>query len=148
MRGKTTAEDKRKHLEFIQGVINRLSSNTFLFKGWSITIIVAVFAAMVTTKNYALMWLSLGATLIFWFIDAYYLMLEQSYRKLYDKVAETDIEKIDYKMGVKDYICFSAWIKAFKRPVLLMFYGVILVVTICVIIGSNFDISLIIKLKE
>ena len=94
------------------------------------------------------MWLSLGATLIFWFIDAYYLMLEQSYRKLYDKVAETDIEKIDYKMGVKDYICFSAWIKAFKRPVLLMFYGVILVVTICVIIGSNFDISLIIKLKE
>lgn len=147
MREKTTAEDKRKHLEFIQGVINRLSSNTFLFKGWSITIVVAVFTAMVTTQNYALMWLSLGATVIFWFIDAYYLMLEQSYCKLYNKVAETDIEKIDYKMNVKEYICFSAWIKAFKRPVLLMFYGTILVITVCIIIGSNFEISLIINSK-
>lgn len=147
MRGKTTAEDKRKHLEFIQGVINRLSSNTFLFKGWSITIIVAVFTAMITTQNYDLMWLSLVVTLIFWFIDAYYLMLEQSYRKLYNKVAETDIEKIDYKMNVKEYICFSAWIKAFKRPVLLMFYGTILVIAMCIIIGSNFEISLIINSK-
>ena len=97
MRGETTSDDKRKHLEFIQGVINRLSSNTFLFKGWSITIIVAVFTAMVTTQNYDLVWLNLGAILIFWFIDAYYLMLEQAYRKLYDKVAEMDAEKIDYK---------------------------------------------------
>ena len=148
MRGKTTAEDKRKHLEFIQGVINRLSSNTFLFKGWSITIIVAVFTAMVTTQNYTLMWLSLGATLIFWFIDAYYLMLEQSYRKLYDRIAETDIEKIDYKMSIKQYICFSAWVKAFKRPVLLMFYGTILIVTICVIFSCSFDITIMIKAKR
>lgn len=148
MRGKTTAEDKRKYLEFIQGVINRLSSNTFLFKGWSITIIVAVFTAMVTTQNYTLVWLSLGATLIFWFIDAYYLMLEQSYRKLYGKIAETDIDKIDYKMNIKQYICFSAWVKAFKRPVLLMFYGTVLVITVGIIIGSNFDINLIIKAKE
>ena len=147
MRGKTTPDDKRKHLEFIQGVINRLSSNTFLFKGWSITIIVAVFTAMVTTQNYNLLWLNLGAIIIFWFIDAYYLMLEQAYRKLYDKVAETDAEKIDYKMSVKQFIGFSAWLTAFKRPVLLMFYGTILIVVICAIICSNFEISLTIKTK-
>lgn len=62
MREKTTSDDKRKHLEFIQDVINRLSSNTFLFKGWSITIIVAVFTAIVTTQNYNLVWLNLGGS--------------------------------------------------------------------------------------
>ena len=148
MRGETTSDDKRKHLEFIQGVINRLSSNTFLFKEWSITIIVAVFTAMVTTQNYDLVWLNLGAILIFWFIDAYYLMLEQAYRKLYDKVAEMDAEKIDYKMSVKQFIGFSVWLTAFRRPVLLMFYGTILAVAICAIICNNFEISLIIRIKE
>lgn len=34
-----------------------------------------------------------------------------------------------------------------KRKVLLMFYGTILVITICIIVDSNFDINLIIKLN-
>lgn len=148
MSGKTNSEDKRKHLEFVQGVINRLSSNTFLFKGWSITIIVAVFTTTLTTGNYVLLWLCLGAILIFWCIDAYYLMLERAYRKLYDKIAETDVEKIDYKMGVKDYIGFSNWLKVFTRPILLMFYGVISLIVVCLLICNIFDISLIIKIKE
>ena len=32
------------HLGFIQGVINRLGSNSFLLKGWSITLVAACFA--------------------------------------------------------------------------------------------------------
>ena len=148
MREKTTSDDKRKHLEFIQDVINRLSSNTFLFKGWSITIIVAVFTAIVTTQNYNLVWLNLGAVLIFWLIDAYYLMLEQAYRKLYNEVTDTDVEKIDYKMSVKQFVGISAWLAAFRRPGLLMFYGAILAVIIYIIFYNNFEICLIIKVKE
>ena len=30
-----------KHLEIIQGVVNRLASNSFLIKGWSMTILSA-----------------------------------------------------------------------------------------------------------
>lgn len=148
MSGKTSPEDKRKHLEFIQGVINRLSSNTFLFKGWSVTVIVAIFTAMFTTGNYKLLWLCLGVIIIFWCIDAYYLMLERAYRKLYDKITKTDIEKIDYKMEIKEFTGLSAWLNTFRRPVLLMFYGIILLTVICLIIGNNFDISLAIKVKE
>ena len=75
MGSKTTPDDKRSHLEFIQGVINRLSSNTFLFKGWSITIIGAVFTTMIATNNNDFLWLVLGVVLMFWVIDSYYLML-------------------------------------------------------------------------
>ena len=34
-------ERKLKHLEFIQGVVNRLGSNASLLKGWSMTVLVA-----------------------------------------------------------------------------------------------------------
>lgn len=145
MGNKTTSDDKRSHLEFIQGVINRLSSNTFLFKGWSITIIGAVFTAMIATNNNDFLWLILGIVLMFWAIDAYYLMLERGYRKLYKQVAETSSEKIDYGMNIGQFIKFSAWLEALRRPVLLLFYGVILMIIIGIIIHNNFDINLIIK---
>lgn len=148
MGSKTTPDDKRSHLELIQGVINRLSSNTFLFKGWSITIIGAVFTAMIATNNNDFLWLILGIVLMFWAIDAYYLMLERGYRKLYKQVAETSSEKIDYGMNIGQFIKFSAWLEALRRPVLLLFYGVILMIIIGIIIHNNFDINLIIKIKE
>lgn len=147
MSNRTTPDDKRSHLEFIQGVINRLSSNTFLFKGWSITIISAIFTAMIATGNNDLLWLILGIVLMFWAIDAYYLMLERSYRKLYKQVAETSSEKISYEMNVGQFIKLSAWFEAFRRPVLLLFYGVVLIVVTWIIISNNFDISLIIMRK-
>lgn len=35
-------EEKLKHLELIQNIITRMANNSFLLKGWSITIIVAL----------------------------------------------------------------------------------------------------------
>ena len=32
-------EKKIKHLEMIQGVINRMAGNSFALKGWSVTLI-------------------------------------------------------------------------------------------------------------
>ena len=32
-------QQKLKHLEFIQGVINRLATNSFLMKGWSVVLV-------------------------------------------------------------------------------------------------------------
>ena len=37
-------EKKLKHLEFIQQAINRMASNLFLLKGWTVTLIAAMFA--------------------------------------------------------------------------------------------------------
>ena len=32
------AEEKLKHLEFIQSVISRMSANSFFLKGWGVTL--------------------------------------------------------------------------------------------------------------
>ena len=37
-------ENKRAHLEMIQGVVNRMANNSFLLKGWSVALVSAMFA--------------------------------------------------------------------------------------------------------
>lgn len=124
--GGTDAEDKRKHLEFIQGVINRMASNSFLFKGWSITIIAGIAAFAAQGSNANLMAVPIVSTLLFWSIDAHYLMLERAFRNLYDKVAILPADQVDYKMK-PDGVGFSSWIRIFfGRPILWLFYGTVL----------------------
>ena len=45
-------EQKLKHLEFIQNVINRMNSNSFLIKGWAVTLIAAIFALAAKDSNF------------------------------------------------------------------------------------------------
>lgn len=37
-------ENKLKHLEMIQGIINRMASNSFALKGWAVTLVAGIFA--------------------------------------------------------------------------------------------------------
>lgn len=135
---KTAPEDKRKHLEMIQAVIERMGSNSFLFKGWSITIIAAVAAFAGGDNNSILMLIPVVSTLLFWAIDAYYLMLERAFRKLYEKVAVTNPKDINFSMTpAKEHIGFVNWLKTLKTTVLSLFYGVVLVLLIFLIFVLN-----------
>lgn len=44
-------ESKLKILEMIQGIVNRMSSNSFTLKGWSITLVAAIFALSIQDVN-------------------------------------------------------------------------------------------------
>ena len=37
-------DNKVKHLEMIQGIVNRMSINSFLLKGWSVVLVSGLFA--------------------------------------------------------------------------------------------------------
>lgn len=91
-------EDKRKHLELVQGVINRMASNSFMLKGWAVTLVAGIFAlaGKGTDKLYFLV--AYVPIIIFWGLDAYYLLQERLYRSLYDKVRQTDENKIDFSL--------------------------------------------------
>ena len=123
----TNDEDKRKHLEFIQNVITRMASNTFIIKGWAITAVGAIYAYWLANQDYRVLFLILAITIFFWGHDAFYLRQERSYRELYYKVVDTDPKKIDYSMNAPRVD------SAFFRPILLRSYGVIVVVTLVLI---------------
>lgn len=76
-----------KHLEFIQNVITRMNTNSFQIKGWSIVIVSALLAIYASTKNNYFFLAGIFPTLIFWFLDAYYLNQERKFRGLYNDVA-------------------------------------------------------------
>ena len=71
-----------KHLELIQGVINRMAQVSFILKGWTVTLLVALFAVVANSTNWGLMLFSLTPICIFWGLDAYYLRQERLFRSL------------------------------------------------------------------
>ena len=66
-------EAKLKHLEFIQAAISRMATNSFLFKGWAITIAAGLSAFGTANMQAGLLTIALVSTVMFWAIDAYYL---------------------------------------------------------------------------
>jgi hypothetical protein len=79
-----------EHLKLIQAVIMRLAGNSFLLKGWSVTLVAGLAALTKTQGDRSFAWIALGVVAVFWFLDSYYLALERAYRDLYrDVVAGT-----------------------------------------------------------
>lgn len=81
------SNEKLKHLEFIQNIITRMNTNSFQLKGWNITIVSAILAIFASTKNYYFLLCAIFPSIIFWFLDTYYLMQERKFRGLYNDVA-------------------------------------------------------------
>lgn len=114
-----------------------MASNSFLFKGWSITIIAGISAFATKDSNSLLMTVPIVATLLFWGVDAYYLMLERAFRDMYDAVRQKKESEIDFSMKPTG-IGFKAWLTtATTRPVLWLFYAVVLVVLIVLTLSLN-----------
>lgn len=78
-----------KHLEIIQGVIIRMAANSFLLKGWTITLSSALFALAAKDSNANFTLLALFPAGAFWALDAYYLRQERLFRKLYESACAT-----------------------------------------------------------
>ncbi|MGY1826531.1 hypothetical protein [Blastococcus sp. SYSU DS0541] len=73
-----------EYLKMIQGVVGRLAGNSFLIKGWSVTIAAGLSAFARTETDRSLAWIGVGVVAVFMALDAYFLAVERAYRKLYD----------------------------------------------------------------
>lgn len=82
-----------EHLDYIQNTINRMSHNSFLIKGWTITFISLLFILAVKDSNYWFLILSLLPLICFWGLDAYYLRQEKLFRELYDAVRRNQVQE-------------------------------------------------------
>jgi hypothetical protein len=76
-------EEKMKHLEFIQAIISCMAQNSFMYKGWAITVLVGIFAVSKDLPGYILLLTTIFSLLAFWMLDGFYLWQERLFRKLY-----------------------------------------------------------------
>lgn len=128
-------ERKIKHLEFIQGVVNRLSTNSFLLKGWSVVLVSALFALSASDSNPAFIFLAYFPAIVFWGLDGYFLWQEKLYRALYDRVRAMEDNAIDFSMDVsvvKDSVV--NWATVAFSTTILAFHGVLLIAIIVVML--------------
>ena len=119
-------EAKLKHLEMIQAVINRMANNSFLLKGWSVTLTAALFALAAKGSNEDLILLALGLVAMFWGLDGYFLRQERLFRKVYDAVRVKTDDSIDFSMNTRPFTQkVDSWFGVVWSGTLCWFYGVI-----------------------
>src|SRR5690349_13097671 len=121
--------NKLKHLELIQGVINRLSTNSFLLKGWSVVLISALFALSASDRNRAFIFLAYIPVVVFWGLDGFFLWQEQLYRALYNHVRLLkEEEEVDFSMDITLFKAGNgpAWPTATLSKTLIAFHGVLI----------------------
>ena len=121
-------ENKLKHLEFLQDIINRFSNNSFLLKGWTVVVISALFILASKDSNTNIAYLSFLPAIAFWILDGYYLRQERLYRKLFDRVRLLDIIEITFSMDISEFVNdIPSWFKTIFSKSLSIFHGTVIV---------------------
>ena len=119
-------EKKQSHLEMIQGIVNRLSQNSFLLKGWNVVLVSALFALAANNTKLFFIYLAYFPAIAFWILDGYFLWQERLFRALYDYVRGLEENEIDFSMDtsmVKDRV--ASWGEVVFSKTLLIFHGTV-----------------------
>ena len=107
-------EDKRKHLDFLQGTISRMASNSFVLKAWSVTLATGLIGLSAKDANPWIALLALLPIAVFCGLDTYYLALERRFRCLYNEAA-ANLLITDYSMAPRT-LDWTALRSAAKSP--------------------------------
>lgn len=141
-----TDDTFHKEIEIIQSVITRMAQNSFLIKGWGISLIAVVLALtqeeIFEARNGIIVLLLVGVLIFsFWFLDAYFLRLERLFRKHYEYVIRhrDDADRLPFDLNVGPYqkdvdgvgkIMFSVSLRPFYGVPLLLVIGLLVYVLV------------------
>jgi hypothetical protein len=128
---------KLKHLEMLQGIINRMAQNSFMLKGWSVLIISALFALAAKDSQGSFVYVGYFPAIIFWILDGYFLMQERLFRRQYNKVCTLTEEQIDFSMSTGEFKKNITLSGAIFSKTLIIFHSMILIVLIVVTLIIN-----------
>jgi hypothetical protein len=146
--------NRLKHLDQIQTVIGRLAGNSFVIKGWAITVAAAVFGFALNSSNTPLVLAAVIPTLAFWALDTYFLRSERLFRALYDEVRLNDHRITPFFMAATepefmtrvrkgdtavDNRSAPSWIRCAKSVTLALVYGGLLIAACVVAAITHFD---------
>jgi hypothetical protein len=134
--GNTYSEASLKHLEFLQAVIARLATDSFLMKGWALTVSAAIFGFAASHLSWPVATLGLLPALSFWFLDSYFLRQERLFRSLYNGVVSQDPAVPLFSMDPSAYRKADTWLAALFSMTLSIFYGALIITGIILIIAG------------
>ena len=93
-----------KEIDLIQACINRMAQNSFMIKGWTISLVAVVLAVLPESFDLTgLCLIGIVATLCFWYLDAFFLRTEKLYRWKYEWVLEKRLSCEDFCYNLDPY---------------------------------------------
>jgi hypothetical protein len=132
-----------KEIDLIQGCINRMANNSFLLKGWLISIVAVVLALSEKFPNLLLLGIILIIPLLsFWYLDAFFLRAEKMYREMYKWVLENrrlKNKEFEYDLNPKRFENkVDSLLKIMFSKTLRTFYGIPLLFNVVFIIYRSY----------
>lgn len=110
-----------------------MNSNSFLIKGWTITLVSALFALAAKESNLKFAIISYIVIPVFWILDGFYISQEKQYRKLYEEITVLEEEKINFTMDASIYNSVdSTWLNGIFSKTLIPFYGISILITLLI----------------
>lgn len=86
-----------KEIDLLQDRIEKTEKTSFTIKGWTITLVTAVLALLPEAIDKHVIGLVVAsATLAFWYLDAFYLKVDKSYKLKYNWVVENRMKSKDH----------------------------------------------------
>ena len=103
-------EELHKEIDLIQGCINRMAQDSFLIKGWTVTLFAVVLALLPEkveqTNKFFLGIVMLAISIMFWYLDSFFLATEKNYRKMYSWILQERPKgnrQLLYELNFKEY---------------------------------------------
>ncbi|NOH03814.1 MAG: hypothetical protein HND47_18550 [Chloroflexi bacterium] len=133
---KKITDQEIKHLELIQGAVNRFAANSFQMKGWMLVVATALLGSFANTGNKNFVLLALFPTVVFWFLDAYYLQQERKFRGVYEDVSGNSkdpkpVQPFAMPIGQYEGGKYSLW-DVFTSITIFTLYGSIIVILLAI----------------
>ncbi len=133
---KKFTDQEIKHLEMIQGVIDRMGSNSFQMKSWMLVVATALLGSFANTGNRNFVLLAVFPTVIFWFLDSYFLQQERKFRGVYDDVIGNSKDPkpvAPFTMPIGQYTGgkYSLW-DVFTSMTIFTLYGSIILILLVI----------------
>jgi hypothetical protein len=117
--------------EFIQVVISRLANDSFYMKGWALTVAGAFYGFAVKGTNWRVAAIGLMPVVVFWGLDAYFLLQERLFRSLYDPVRLRNPAVEPFSMNAAAYATgVASWWRTLSSRTLMPFYGPVFIIGI------------------
>ncbi len=138
LRDEWPSEARIRHLEMIQSIVTRMATNSFLAKGWALTVAVAVYGFATSHLNPWICLTGLLSSVGFWWLDAYYLRAERSFRCLYSDASTPDTSVKLFSLSIADYKNSRdiTWGAVLFSITLCIFYGLLLLVGVGFAVAS------------
>ncbi|WP_432013375.1 hypothetical protein [Streptomyces cucumeris] len=132
----TLSQEQVTHLEFIQAVITRLGNNSFLVKGWCLTLAAGLLAFAAEGSRVSVAVTAFVPLVAFWLLDGYFLWQERLFRALYDRVRTPGGGGVEpFAMDPRPHAAGVRWWNATRSVTLALFYGGIGVAHLAVLIA-------------